>query len=204
MSLNELTPAQIENRIRQQKVKPIRFWLWWKKPRKAVVALCLRVYENQLEVLMIQRAQKSGDPWSGHMAFPGGHQDHSDPSEVYTAIRETEEEVGLNLERYAHYFGPLPPVRAMARGLPVRLVIQPMVFFLHDLSFDLTPNQEEVADVVWVPLEVLRSGVCDARHSFTRGKLTLDLPCWNYQRYTIWGLSYRMLASFLSMFHQAR
>ncbi|MEK7487041.1 MAG: CoA pyrophosphatase [Planctomycetota bacterium] len=204
MNLNEATADQIENLLLQQKIKPIRFWLWWKKHRKAVVALCLRFHQNQLEVLMIQRSQKTGDPWSGHMAFPGGHQDQEDISEIHTAIRETQEEVGLNLEFYGRYLGPLHPVRAMVRGLPIRLVIQPVVFFLQDLSFALNPNQDEVDQVVWIPLELLNSGTCNATHSFTRGKITLDLPCWRYQNYTIWGLSYRMLASFLALLKQNR
>lgn len=193
MSLDHLTPELIQARLQNQKSK--RFWFCWKKPRKAVVALCLQRREDILSILMIRRAQREGDPWSGHMAFPGGHQDEIDHSELDTAHRETEEEVGLQLNQ-AHYLGALTPVRAVAKGISIRLVIHPHVFFIPSELRELQPN-EEVAEIVWVPLETLLSGNCDGQYTFTRGKIKVNLPCWNYQQYTIWGLSYRMLSTFL-------
>ena len=68
--------------------------------REAAVAAILRP-GPQPEMLFILRASKDGDPWSGHMAFPGGHRESSDASLRATAERETWEEIGLDLTQHA-------------------------------------------------------------------------------------------------------
>lgn len=61
------------------------------------------------EILFIKRASRSGDRWNGHVAFPGGRRDPEDENDAATSVRETEEEVGLNLEsRDCLYIGNLP------------------------------------------------------------------------------------------------
>lgn len=195
----DLPPQKIQEILEQQKIKPIR--LWFQKPRYAAVALCLRHQKNGLEVLMIQRAKRKGDPWSGHMAFPGGHQDPEDTCLKETAIRETHEEVGLDLKKKGFYLGPLNPMRGKARGLSIRLVIQPQVFALHE-DVPLKPNHE-VADTVWIPLKELLSGKYDSLYSFPPNtKVNIPLPCWRYHHYVIWGMSYRMLQSFMLLLEE--
>ena len=49
-------------------------------------------------VLLIRRAERAGDPWSGHMALPGGRYEPKDPDLLGTALRETVEEVGVALK----------------------------------------------------------------------------------------------------------
>ena len=56
--------------------------------RHAVVAALLRQSPEGAEVLLIRRAEHELDPWSGHMALPGGHGDAQDDSLVATAVRE--------------------------------------------------------------------------------------------------------------------
>ena len=65
---------------------------WW-----AAVALVLRPGTGGLEALFIKRAEHPDDPWSGHVGLPGGRAEDSDPGLVHTAVRETEEEIGLRL-----------------------------------------------------------------------------------------------------------
>jgi hypothetical protein len=62
-------------------------------PGRAAVAIVLRDVEDGPQVLLIRRAEHVGDPWSGHMAFPGGREDPEDESLLATAIRETREEL---------------------------------------------------------------------------------------------------------------
>jgi hypothetical protein len=57
----------------------------------------LQPWEGDPEVLFIKRAGRTGDRWSGHTALPGGKRDHTDADDLAAAIRETKEEVGLDL-----------------------------------------------------------------------------------------------------------
>src|SRR4051812_31480098 len=85
--------ASIEDRIRRALPLPPE------RParRRAAVAVVLRERGGETEVLLIRRAERDGDPWSGHVAFPGGRADPGDASLEATAIREAREEVGLDL-----------------------------------------------------------------------------------------------------------
>ena len=69
--------------------------------KKAAVAVILRPAPGETldstEILFIKRAERDGDPWSGHMAFPGGHMEPDDSDLKESAIRETKEEIGLDL-----------------------------------------------------------------------------------------------------------
>src|SRR4029450_1300778 len=67
-------------------------------PARAAVAVVLRPgAADSAELLLIERARKAGDPWSGHMALPGGRHDPEDVELRSTAERETLEEVGIDL-----------------------------------------------------------------------------------------------------------
>lgn len=67
------------------------------------------VQNGDPEILFIKRAGRVGDRWSGHVAFPGGRRDPPDVDDRATAIRETREEVGLDLaHRHCLYVGNLP------------------------------------------------------------------------------------------------
>ncbi len=97
---------------------------------RAAVALILRDGEAGIELLFIRRAEHPQDPWSGQMAFPGGRAETGDADLLATAVRETAEEIGLDLAHAAEPLGALDEVRAMARMRPMDLTIQPFVFRL--------------------------------------------------------------------------
>src|SRR5690606_38271331 len=102
--------------------------------KRAAVALVLRQPPSgpstpaSAEVLLIRRAEQPGDPWSGHMALPGGRCEPTDANVLVTAQRETHEEVGLSLQRSGLPIGRLPALPAIARGRPVGLTVIPLVF----------------------------------------------------------------------------
>jgi 8-oxo-dGTP pyrophosphatase MutT (NUDIX family) len=166
---------------------------------RASVALVLReAAEAAVELLLIRRATRDDDPWSGHMAFPGGRRDPDDVDVVATATRETCEEVGLDLRRGASQIGRLDELRAVARHRPLDLVITPVVFELHGPA-ELRLSPREVESAVWVPLPFLASA--DARTSYARtlDGISSDFPAFRYRDYTIWGLTHRILDGFLEL-----
>jgi 8-oxo-dGTP pyrophosphatase MutT (NUDIX family) len=166
--------------------------------RRAAVALVLRDGPAGVELLFIRRAEHPEDPWSGQMAFPGGRAEPGDADLLATAVRETEEEIGVDLAREAEYLGPLDEVRAMARLRPVDLAIAPYVFRLRG-EVALSPNHE-VRSAHWIPLDELaredRRSVMDYPYQGS----TLQFPCLRVEDVVIWGLTYRMFSSLQERF----
>jgi 8-oxo-dGTP pyrophosphatase MutT (NUDIX family) len=164
--------------------------------REAAVAIILRPGPGAPEVLFIKRAEKPGDPWSGHMAFPGGHREPEDGSMRVAAERETHEEVGIDLVRHGRYLGPIHQQRAAPRGRTLDMIIAPEVFLLERPA--PTILNYEVEDVVWLRLDAL----LDNRWHDTETLAVANSPTvFNGYRlpdsgYFIWGLTYRMLKTF--------
>jgi 8-oxo-dGTP pyrophosphatase MutT (NUDIX family) len=169
--------------------------------RRAAVAVILRARDRArtgTELLFIRRAEKAGDPWSGHMAFPGGHIEASDASLLAAAVRETREEVGLDLDTTARHIGTLDHQRAQPRGRPLNMVIAPYVFRL-DQTPSFKPNHE-VAEVVWTPLDPMASGDNHTEEErIVNGAPVLFSGYRINGGHFVWGLTYRMLQSFFQV-----
>lgn len=170
--------------------RPSRKWLKGLR-RRAAVALILQLRDGELGVLMIKRADREGDPWSGQMAFPGGRLEPDDAHSLDAARRETEEEIGLHLGAKEPCIGRLSELNAVNPRFRKGLVISPFVFHLKR-SVNFHPN-EEVAEVVWVPLEFLLDTDNRQEMEWKRGAVKLRMPCYFYEGRRIWGLSLRML-----------
>lgn len=161
----------------------------------AAVAAVLRAGKLGAEVLLIRRAEHEHDPWSGHMAFPGGRFDPGDPDLLHTAIRETREEVGLDLSENATLLGPLEPLPAIARGRRIGITIAPFVFAL-ERHVELSPNHE-VEETLWADLGRLASGDIASIVRYRLDEEVLELPAWDVDGRIVWGLTYRMLQTLL-------
>ncbi|GAB5413330.1 MAG: CoA pyrophosphatase [Congregibacter sp.] len=159
--------------------------------KRAAVALILQLREGELGVLMIRRSEREGDPWSGQMAFPGGRVEPDDEHSLHTAKRETEEEIGLHLGAQEPCLGRLSELNAVNPRFRRGLIISPYVFHLKR-GVNFHPN-EEVAEVVWVPLEYLLDTDNREEMVWERGGVKLRLPCYFYEGRRIWGLSLKML-----------
>ncbi len=167
--------------------------------RQAAVAVVLRERAAGPELLFIERAEHPDDPWSGHMAFPGGRLDPEDPSPRATAERETREEVGLCLEP-AESLGRLDDLEGRHAGRQLPLVISAFVYAAGDTP-PLAPNYE-VREALWVPL---RTVLDPTRHIAYRspayGAAAPSLPgivVGHPERHVVWGLTYRFLELMLS------
>jgi len=161
------------------------------------VAAVLRPGEDGAEFLFIHRAEDPRDPWSGHMAFPGGRVDPGDADSLAAAVRETNEEVGLDLPTIAETIGRLSDVAAIGRGRPMNMVINPYVFATSSPP-PLIPNHE-VAAVVWVPASFLADHRNRESMEYQRGGFSLELPCYRYQDRLIWGLTLGMVDELISL-----
>ncbi|MHC4895105.1 MAG: NUDIX hydrolase [Planctomycetota bacterium] len=167
------------------------------QPDQAAVAAILRAAPLGPEVLLIERARRDGDRWSGQVALPGGKAEPEDVDLKATAIRETREEVGLELEDGGRALCRLPGLQARARGGPVGLFVTPYVFAIGAATeLHLGP---EAADAFWMPLGEAASGRIDHRHRYERVEGDLLLPAWRYSDRTIWGLTHHMLRGLIDL-----
>lgn len=157
---------------------------------RAAVAMIL---DAALNVLFIVRAVREGDPWSGQVGFPGGRRSSKDDDLHGTAVRETREEIGLNLTG-AVCLGALDDVRSPAGG-PLAVVARPYVFVVHEVG--ALELNHEVASTVSLPLAALAAG--EGRGAFVLdwrgGKVTL--PCVDIQGQRLWGMTLRMVDDLL-------
>lgn len=165
--------------------------------QRSAVAMILQVREGELHILMIKRAEREGDLWSGHMAFPGGRMDRTDANGYAVAVRETREEIGVALGERNDCIGRLSDVYARPRRGTFGMAVSPFVFRLdHDVAF--TPN-EEVAEVVWVPLEFLSNSDNRDEMIWEYKGIRMPVPCYYYEGRCIWGLSLMMLDELLDL-----
>lgn len=165
---------------------------WYRRfLKRSAVALIMRDTSAGVEVLMIKRADREGDPWSGHMAFPGGRADDVDDNNLHTARRETWEEIGLDTHIHTECLGRLSDVLSQSHRGRDAMVITPYVFTMEQAP-ELNPNHE-VAEIIWLPLSFIADTSNRQRMSWKVKKISIDLPCYFYKERRIWGLSLMML-----------
>lgn len=162
----------------------------------AGVALVVRPRPEDLEVLLIHRAAFRGDPWSGHVALPGGRYAPSDRDIMETAVRETREEVGIDLTAHGLHLGRLDRVMPRAGAPPVS--VTPSVFAVPP-DIEVIPNYE-VQAAFWVPAGHLDdpASAVEHSHTFETGE-TLSFPGIGYGDLVIWGLTHRVLRQFFEL-----
>ena len=161
--------------------------------RPAAVSLVLVEGAEGAEILLIKRAERADDPWSGQIAFPGGRRDPRDRDLVGTAMRETREETGVELAA-AERLGVLDDLAPRYTTLPP-IVVRPFVFALPRRPV-LTTNAE-VQRAFWVSLARLS-------HPDSRSEITLPLPegertfpAYRLGDDVIWGMTERILTPFV-------
>ena len=161
-------------------------------PRETMASVAMTLKEGpSLDTLMIKRAEREGDPWSGQVAFPGGRRERHDRSLLETATRETKEEVGVDLRRSAIYLGHLGAFRTHTGTM----LVVPCAFLMRREE-RVEPNAE-VSSYRWIPVEVFLRENSRSTYTLKRGGENVKVPAYVYHDYVIWGLSYRMISALL-------
>ena len=166
--------------------------------RYAAIALVLRpTDEGDSDLLMIKRAEVERDPWSGHVACPGGRMDPTDRELEHTAIRETWEETGIDLSRDGRILGTLDDITPRTPTLPP-IVIRPFVAVVRpDVTIVESP---EVAEAFWVPMAAIRETARWGKALVPiRGVGDREVEVFRHGAYTVWGLTHRALTQFVAL-----
>ncbi len=123
---------------------------------------------------------------AGQISFPGGHTDPGDGTPEETALRETEEEIGLH-RRHVETLGRLNQyvTRTGFSITPVVALIKP--------PFELAPDPDEVEEAFEVPLDFLLDPANHQRHSREIGGHIREFHAMPYEEYYIWGATAGML-----------
>ena len=163
--------------------------------RRAAVALIIRDGGAGPAILMIKRASFAGDPWSGHIALPGGRREPGDATLEATAIRETREETGVDLAAHGRLLGRLDELQPSTPVLP-QLAIAPYVALLEgDAPFALS---EEVVDAFWVSMTALADPANWSDVQIEVRGVRRSFPAFLHGEHVVWGLTERILRQFLA------
>ena len=163
--------------------------------RYAAIALVVRPAPTGPELLMIKRAEFPGDPWSGHIACPGGRMEPGDADLAATAIRETREETGIDIDTDGTLIGALDDLSPRTPRLPP-IIIRPFVGVVSS-TVGIRANRE-VAAAFWVPLAAIRERASWGLGTVIVGDAEeLRVPTFRHGDHTVWGLTERALRDFL-------
>ncbi len=148
-------------------------------------------------VLLMRRVEYERDPWSGHISLPGGRSSPVDTDLLATALRETREEVDIDLQTSARLLGQLAPRQAVSLGKKQGMDVTPYIFLLEQ---EVQPvPMEEAEELFWLPLGQAAQGAFDGEHQFRRDELVHNMPCWNFESFVVWGMTYRILTNLMTV-----
>jgi len=161
----------------------------------AAVAMILHQDAHDLEILFIQRASHDLDPWSGHIAFPGGKLEEGEmPCDA--ACRETLEEIGIDLME-GTYLGRLSDI--IGANLPVQVSC---CLFAVDKNKIRPELNEEVRKLFWVALSDLRDPERHASSPVAFDDKSFNVPAIQLpvdNMPVLWGITYRLVMQLLTI-----
>ena len=163
--------------------------------KEAAVALVLRVHEqdDDLELLLIRRAHREGDPWSGQIGLPGGRFERADASLEETAVRETIEELGLDVRRHGVVLGALDELRPRTPVLPP-IIVRPYVCVVREVPSLVM--SEEVAEYRWVRTRDLFHPEARVNTTVRVRDFSMRVDAFQLGDFTVWGMTERILSTF--------
>jgi 8-oxo-dGTP pyrophosphatase MutT (NUDIX family) len=163
----------------------------------AAVMMILKEEQKGSSLLFIKRPDSDSDPFSGHVAFPGGKMKGEDSDKLETAVRETREEIGVDITHSGRVIGELDDVNPNNPRANTYIVTPYLSVLEEEVTF--TPCAREVEEVLWVPVNhLLDEKNFKLRLTQRDGKLREDYA-YIYEQYIIWGMTGRILRQFFTL-----
>jgi 8-oxo-dGTP diphosphatase len=154
----------------------------------AAVALLLKIADQDLKILFVKRVENPKDPWSGHVALPGGRRNEKDRNLKETVVRETLEETSIDLLDRSRFLGSMTPLRLKHRPMKILCFI---VLLENEPAIKL--NEKELESSVWISPKEL------TQHKGTFKSSLGEFPAYIVGDTVIWGLTYRILEKFIQI-----
>ena len=176
-----MTDLIYQLRQRLQSYRPIDRWTDPTQFTGEAAVLIAVTNHRSPEIILTKRSEKLSSH-RGEVALPGGRVDTTDESIVHAALRESHEEVGLEPSS-VEVLGELDTM-VTRFGMKVT----PVVGIVPE-NISLTPNLHELDAVFKVPLEFLLRDERLRTDIGTIGGHKVEVPCWRYHQYEIWGVT---------------
>jgi ADP-ribose pyrophosphatase YjhB (NUDIX family) len=166
------------------------------EPGRPLAAVSVVLAPDPDAILLIRRAEREGDHWSGHLALPGGRWSEGDEDLVATARRETFEETSVDL----HGADPIAALDDLVPRSPVLppILVRPFVFVL-PAQAPIRPNHE-VAGAWWVPIETLLDPGALRPYEYRRQNRSVQAVGYHLEIGVLWGMTERILTPLLDLF----
>ncbi len=163
----------------------------------AAVMMILKEEPKGASMLFIKRPDSDSDPFSGHVAFPGGKMKGEDSDKLETAVRETREEIGVDIAHSGRVLGELDDVNPNNPRANTYIVTPYLSVLNEEVTF--TPCTREVEEVLWVPLAHLLDEKNFKLRLRERDGIPREDYAYIYEQYIIWGMTGRILRQFISL-----
>ena len=192
-----MTPATSEflQRLRSALARRTPATLHDEQAQRAAVAVVATV-EDTPSILFVKRGERAGDPWSGHVAFPGGFRSPADDSAAATAVREAAEETGLDLAGLGERLGPLDDVYPRSVRLP-KVIVTPVVFLV--TGRPAVSARAEVERAEWIEVAEVFDPANRRPYVLHAGESQLVFESIQVRGLTIWGLTERILSQIANL-----
>ena len=171
------------------RVNPVPEWQF--TPQDSEAAVLIPVTNSVEPEIVLTRRASHLSSHAGEVAFPGGKKDDEDRDLVITALRESEEEIGLPPQA-VDIVGALAPARSKFGLLvtPIVGVIPPEQEFI--------PNEDELDHIFSVPLQYFLDNLPNDIYEACYEGERFQAPCYNYEGNIIWGLTAYFIAEFMN------
>ncbi|HKK60976.1 MAG TPA: CoA pyrophosphatase [Bacteroidales bacterium] len=192
--LEQLIQKSLPGEKAQSEMAPVTRNYTYPMPRKKSAAVMLLLYpdQNETRIVFIKRNEYRG-PHSGQVSFPGGMFENVDNDLKQTAIRETEEEIGISAEKI-DILGALTPL-----SIPVsNTFVQPFVGWLDRVPV-FYPEKSEVQYLIITSLKDLFDPANCKKGTFGHTEQPIDAPYFEIEGEIIWGATAMMLGEFRAL-----